>query len=625
MLPLQEQKAAEKHAGGKAKRSKSEVQAPALEEQVPNDSDDDEVQESDEVEQGMAEVDNVADQDEDSEDERDEEMMGNEEIGANERLLFKEVQRLQRELDEANAETSRAQQARANAEMRLNEAKKTIKTKKKVQFAPQTPAPAPTSGPTASFPVESLADLMRQMTAANEAKEKRDNKSKGLKNFAFAWLAGIDKTKVDVTTRAFVALLELASTADHSCVGLSPDLIIQALGQNKVMHRDDAMWQALSPELMAKSSTEPLHDEFSVAEFLRGALAAKIQTARESASGLLSAKSLAEILPDLATLLRLAATPSVAVGRLRHAGTLLGFAGENEIASFSQFLRSKTVRSALEQEHGVACSDRYEMVLHTRIPFATDIEGVRAAAERAETEYKRWTDEQKAVAAMPASKLKRGTASVVAVMAAAPSEREPYKRKDASRLQCFRCRKVGHIASECRTNWDVIERESAAAASATTKVKATEKSTHYVDLFAVSRRAGHCNPRQFRALIVDVAVNRANERTAPRSTTALLDSGAQVSGVDGPYKKAQRMQRSALRFLVKIVHFGQKGAFSRQKSAARRFFFCCAALFCLRNQKSAARRQKSAATDQKAQRGEKKRKRSGNTRFLFGQPRFFEI
>jgi hypothetical protein len=117
-------------------------------------------------------------------------------------------------------------------------------------------------------------------------------------------------------------------------------------------------------------------------------------------------------------------------------------------------------------------------------------------------------------------------------MAAAPSEREPYKRKDASRLQCFRCRKVGHIASECRTNWDVIERESAAAASATTKVKATEKSTHYVDLFAVSRRAGHCNPRQFRALIVDVAVNRANERTAPRSTTALLDSGAQVSGVD---------------------------------------------------------------------------------------------
>jgi hypothetical protein len=61
---------------------------------------------------------------------------------------------------------------------------------------------------------------------------------------------------------------------------------------------------------------------------------------------------------------------------------------------------------------------------------------------------------------------------------------------------------------------------------------ATEKSTHYVDLFAVSRRAGHCNPRQFRALIVDVAVNRANERTAPRSTTALLDSGAQVSGVD---------------------------------------------------------------------------------------------
>jgi hypothetical protein len=351
MLPLQEQKAAEKHAGGKAKRSKkvSEGQAPALEEQVPNDSDDDEVQESDEVEQGMAEVDNVADQDEDSEDERDEEMMGNEEIGANERLLFKEVQRLQRELDEANAETSRAQQARANAEMRLNEAKKTIKTKKKVQFAPQTPAPAPTSGPTASFPVESLADLMRQMTAANEAKEKRDNKSKGLKNFAFAWLAGIDKAKVDVTTRAFVALLELASTADHSCVGLSPDLIIQALGQNKVMHRDDAMWQALSPELMAKSSTEPLHDEFSVAEFLRGALAAKIQTARESASGLLSAKSLAQILPDLATLLRLAATPSVAVGRLRHAGTLLGFAGENEIASFSQFLRSKTVRSALEQ------------------------------------------------------------------------------------------------------------------------------------------------------------------------------------------------------------------------------------------------------------------------------------
>jgi RecA/RadA recombinase len=213
MLPLQEQKAAEKHAGGKAKRSKSEVQAPALEEQVPNDSDDDEVQESDEVEQGMAEVDNVADQDEDSEDERDEEMMGNEEIGANERLLFKEVQRLQRELDEANAETSRAQQARANAEMRLNEAKKTIKTKKKVQFAPQTPAPAPTSGPTASFPVESLADLMRQMTAANEAKEKRDNKSKGLKNFAFAWLAGIDKTKVDVTTRAFVALLELASNS----------------------------------------------------------------------------------------------------------------------------------------------------------------------------------------------------------------------------------------------------------------------------------------------------------------------------------------------------------------------------------------------------------------------------
>jgi hypothetical protein len=42
-------------------------------------------------------------------------------------------------------------------------------------------------------------------------------------------------------------------------------------------------------------------------------------------------------------------------------------------------------------------------------------------------------------------------AMTAAATAAAPSV--PYKRQDANGRQCFRCRKVGHIASECRTNW----------------------------------------------------------------------------------------------------------------------------------------------------------------------------
>jgi hypothetical protein len=242
----------------------------------------------------------------------------------------------------------------------------------------------------------------------------------------------------------------------------------------------------------------------------------------------LSSRELHEALVFLARRLQLQAQPPTMMATLSVVASLLNLDAGDAMSAFRVVLYSDEVAEALADSADLPVDEgcEFRALLNRALGGGgakVTLDTLRSAVDDALSDFRDFAARKTRKQKTQGGRGGKQPAVHVAALSSAP--------ENAVRVfkgTCHRCHKPGHMARDCRAPLP-----DAGAATAPNRVNLKTKSEGYVDLFAICRDLGLAAPRQFRALVVPVAVRRGAEPpAASRSAQALLDSGAQVSGCD---------------------------------------------------------------------------------------------
>jgi hypothetical protein len=313
-------------------------------------------------------------------------------------------------------------------------------------------------------------------------------------------------------------------------VGISPGEFSALLCNNETVSRDVEVTAALRSILVGMSSRSAWTSAGEAVDAVAVALAPLRARSlrRTECLDALSSRELHEALVFLARRLQLQAQPPTMMATLSVVASLLNLDAGDAMSAFRVVLYSDEVAEALADSADLPVDEgcEFRALLNRALGGGgakVTLDTLRSAVDDALSDFRDFAARKTRKQKTQGGRGGKQPAVHVAALSSAP--------ENAVRVfkgTCHRCHKPGHMARDCRAPLP-----DAGAATAPNRVNLKTKSEGYVDLFAICRDLGLAAPRQFRALVVPVAVRRGAEPpAASRSAQALLDSGAQVSGCD---------------------------------------------------------------------------------------------